>query len=162
MTRDGAQKIANELETAFGEKGIADQIMTGFTDRTTGSFAGMFEELEAQIRDLETRLAGAGEQAAQPARPTRPTWLAGPNAPIGMQHGFQGVVTGPQTFQVEPGVREFVMAAPLSTMAQSLNVTGGATFRLEAPPGTSQSAVDEAIEAMTRNFEVAVRRMVRR
>ena len=59
---------------------------------------------------------------------------------IAMQHGFSGVVEGPQTFKVEPGVREFVYAsgnlkgareapapsaASTSAMALSHSIRGG-------------------------------------
>lgn len=37
--------------------------------------------------------------------------MGGLGGGIGMQHGFEGIVTGPQTFHVEPGVQEFVYAS---------------------------------------------------
>ncbi len=39
------------------------------------------------------------------------TERTGPPRPIPMQHGFAGMVEGPQTFKVEPGVKEFVYAS---------------------------------------------------
>ena len=37
--------------------------------------------------------------------------MGGLGGGIGMQHGYDGIVTGPQTFRVEPGVTEYVYAS---------------------------------------------------
>jgi len=65
ITQEGAQKIADELEAAFGEEGLADVIMAGFAERQASSFQKLFEEIGAGIKEV-----GTATDSATPAGPT--------------------------------------------------------------------------------------------
>lgn len=86
---------------------------------------------------------------------------------IPMQHGFEGIVTGPQTFYVEPGVREYVYATPTSPSPMQgsqanvpLGVTVGGTINVDMSgfsdqvvkrwqPLLVQAALDEVTGVIT-------------
>lgn len=65
ITQEGAQKIADELEKAFGEEGLADVIMAGFAERQASSFQKLFEDIGAGIEEV-----GTATDSADAAGPT--------------------------------------------------------------------------------------------
>lgn len=149
ITKQGAQAVADELEKVFGVDGVADQIMSGYTERTESKFTELFRNIEQAVTTGQTAAEFGYSPAATPT--------------IGMQHGFSGVVTGPQNFMVEPGVREFVYAAPLrGSSPMNVNVNMGGGFNITGAEGASSGAVDAALDRMVLEFETAMRRVMRR
>ncbi len=154
ITRQGAQNVADELEKVFGVDGVADQIMAGYTERTESRFTELFRNLEQAVTTGNVTYNPAGYGVPQQAPTT-----------IGMQHGFSGVVTGPQPFMVEPGVTEFVYAAPVRGGGGAhdiLELAGGAEFSITGAEGASPGMVDAALNEIVGDFRSAVRLLVRR
>jgi hypothetical protein len=70
-------------------------------------------------------------------------------------HGGEMILNAGQQTQI------MRMLAPV-VPSQRLTIGGGATFKVDAPTGTSANVVNEAVVEMTQAFDEAVRRLERR
>lgn len=150
MNAESAKKVADILQDFYGEEGISSQIMTGFWDRQNSNAANF------------ARLMNSALTAAPEVSPSTLSMRTGRIPRRGMATGYNGIVQGPAQLFVEPGITEFVYAQPLRGGSSSLNVGGGATFNINAPPGTDQAIIEQTMDRMADEFEIAVRRLVRR
>jgi hypothetical protein len=167
LTKAGAQAIADELEKAFGEEGVADVIMTGFADRQASTFQQLFNDIAGGIAAVGSSLSGSPSDASTtagtaPSRRGRQSFAEGgivdgpEGAPVNvLAHGGEMFLNRGQQNQIAR------MLAPVIP-SQRLTIGGGATFKVDAPTGTSANVVNEAGVEMTQAFDEAVRRLERR
>lgn len=171
LTKEGAAKIAEQLEEAFGIEGIADQIMGGFTTRQESAFQELFESISEDAKIATEELEGLKELTRDiGGGPSLEFGAGGANpATFGIPSFHQGgVVGGPrgseQFAQVLGGetiLPTHQMNAPLIP-SQTLNVNMSGGFNISGGEGVSARVKQEAISEMTEAFEIAVRRLGRR
>lgn len=168
ITKEGAQRVADELEKAFGVEGTADTIMQGFNERTAGNFQKLFDNLEKE-------LSGFGEGTATPVGTNAPAGTA-PTRRGRLSFADGGIVPGPQGAPVpalvhggemvlNQGQQQQVMSmlAPVVS-SQTLNVnvrhSGGFTATGLGDSGAqlSQSIQMDTVEAV----RIALQRVKRR
>jgi hypothetical protein len=165
VTAEGTAAIAGELEKVFGQEGVADNIITGFTARTENDFNNLFENLERVVSEAEIR-----PRVITP----RVTTGAGGRGRVGGIPEFQegGIVPGPlgspQIVQAHAGEtilpthqRSFQAIAPVIP-SQSLEVLMSGGFDIRGGEQAGEAAVQAAVTEMTETIQVAVRRLARR
>lgn len=170
VTEEGMKEIASKISEVFGDEGAGDQLIKGWADRTENKFSVLIDNLSGQIaslkdqmKDLEDGTSGGSSRPSTPASPGGSTTGRGHGRRRGMREGGSGVVTGPAVFEVEPGVREAYMFAPLPTGGSSnLNVQMSGGFDISGAEIAGKAAVAAALETMTENFVEAVQRLSRR
>lgn len=166
ITQEGAIAIAGEFETIFGQEGVADAVITGFTSRTESEFRTLFENLESIIAETELEIETpplSGLQRAMAAR--------GRSSLLGFQEG--GIVPGP-IGQVQPAIvhggegiftpaqmRTQEIAAPIIA-SQTLNVEMSGGFDIRGAAQAGEATVRAAVEEIMSILEVATRRLTRR
>lgn len=169
MTKEGMDSLAEAIGEVFGDGAVGDELIKGWTERSTSEIGQMVLDAQAQLAALEAAVSSASNAAAtasqkvsnafsskQPTLPS-PTMLKD----IPMRQGGVGVVTGPATFSVEPGQREAVMFAPLPAQG-NLNVKMSGGFDLRGAEVAGKAATEAALDLMVNSLEAAARRVVRR
>ncbi len=158
LHEDGAREIGDILAEAFGDAGVSDAIMQGFYERTSvasaEAFDAMISDVEAYQRAIDSLLGGG----------TSPTTggVSGPTTRPSAgrrvrryRSGGGGVVTGPATFEVEPGVTEAFSFMPLA-MPATVDVRMSGGFDIRGADRASAGIVDAAVGQMIEAFEVAL------
>lgn len=168
LTQEGMDELARIFTTVFGDEGSGVILIQGWAERAQDAMGQAIEGMKAQLEDLDAQISalgsgegGASADATEAARAAR----ASSRRPSrsrrrGMRQGGIGVVEGPMTFDVEPGVREAVMFVPLgrpSTLA--VNVSGGVDVR--GAEGASPGVVDNAVAEIITAMRVAAERFAR-
>jgi hypothetical protein len=177
VTEEGAAAIADELEKVFGIEGTADNIMTGFADKTKAEFATLFEDLNSAIVESELKKNLQDLQnAAEPgtfSKTISSGGFGGRRTPSGIQpFDDGGVVPGPlgspQIIQAHGGEtfipthkRSFQMAAPVIP-SQELNVNMAGGFDVSGDGQANDQILQAATAEMVENFRIAVQRLARR
>jgi hypothetical protein len=109
------------------------------------------------------QIVGAANAAAQAVRaiPSIPGGDRGDRGPVtGARHGFEGQVTGPRTFVIEPGVTEDVSITKPGEGKRDVSVNMGAVT-VNVGGGGSGSALREMVDALERNNEDQAERLKR-
>ncbi len=172
ITAEGSLAIAGELEKVFGIDGVADSIMTGFTEKTENEFTNLFDNLEAIVTgaDLEPDVpeikvpmtigggGGFGKRIGGVQELAEGGIVGGPG-PIGspqviVAHKGENV----QTMQQQ---QSFTMSAPIIP-SQNLNVEMSGGFDIRGGQEAGEVIVKAAVAEMTENIRIAVRRLARR
>lgn len=171
VTAEGSAAIAGELEKVFGIDGVADNVMTGFTEKTKNDFTSLFEDLEKIVNNADV----------EPNIPVMPIPSSGGGGGGGRRIGGMqefddgGVVGGPgpigspqivvahkgETAFAPTHKQSFTMAAPVIP-SQELAVTMGGGFNISGGEQAGEAAVQAAVVEMTENFRIAVKRLARR
>jgi hypothetical protein len=169
LTEEGMKEIASKISEVFGDDAAGDKLIQGWADRTTNKFGVLIDDLSAQIAVLKAQMesvenagpgSGSGTRPSSAPPPyTRNGNKRGPGT-RGMRQGGSGVVTGPAVFEVEPGVREAFMFAPLPTGGPTnLNVNMKGGFNITGGEVAGKAAVEEALNTMTEEFVTAVQKL---
>lgn len=163
VTKEGMEVVAGEIAKVFGDQGASDALMQGWAARSESIIAGAIGAIQAQVESLNEAITSLGETApllrgvpttTTPARrPRQPEIVR--RRPLGMREGGSGVVTGPATFEVEPGVTEAYSFVPLP-VASTVNVTMSGGFDIRGAEGASAGVVDAAVGEMVVALENAV------
>lgn len=174
VTEEGMKEIASKISELFGSDQAGDQLIKGWSERSASTIGSAVDEISAKIAELKRQLESVGTNAPTPS-PGRgvgfgsnPGTIANPpassssNRPIGMRQGGSGIVTGPQTFQVEPGVKEHVAFTPLSSMG-NIRLSGRAGIDVTGlPAGTSPDVGNRLADTLVKELGMAVKRLSRR
>jgi phage-related minor tail protein len=177
VTAEGTAAIAGELEKVFGIDGVADSIMTGFTEKTENEFTDLFANLEKTASESSLKkILQEVQETALPGtlRPSPSSGGGGFGSRIGgiPEFGEGGVVPGPvgspQIIQAHGGEtifptqqRSFQMIAPVIP-SQSLEVLMSGGFNITGDGQSNEAILQAATQEMTENFRIAVRRLARR
>lgn len=168
LTKEGAAAIAQQLEEAFGQDGIADQIMSGFTMRQESAFQKLFESIGEGAKEATDRLkelsgtVGSGTFGATGFDRPR----AFPERLAEFQEG--GVVGGPTgapQLAIVHGGETVLPTHRMAVRAPELvehRLTGRANVNVQGLENASQATVDRAVDAMIETMDVAMKRAVRR
>ena len=165
VTAEGSTAIAGELEKVFGIDGLADNIMTGFTDRTESDFKDLFKDVGKIIGDAEipspsspVQTTGGGGARRSPAGPQRFGEGGIVEGPIGSPQTV--IAHGGETF-IPTHKSSFAMTAPVIP-SQNLSVTMDGGFNITGGGEAGEAATQAAVAEMTENFRIAVQRLARR
>jgi hypothetical protein len=162
VTEEGMRNISEILAKVFGEQGAGDALIKGWTDRSTTAVSDAMKEIQEQIVALDAQINALSEEGAAPPRQRLTAPNTGPFAnPVGMRTGGIGVVTGPATFEVEPGVRELAAFVPLRGQ-QNLNVNVGGGIDVRGAQGASPFVVDAAVAMTMEEIRAAFRNLAKR
>jgi len=168
LTEEGFGEIVDITGQIFGDRGSMDLIMQGWSARTETTYGNLIRDLRSELSKLEEDVNDAVSSSGvtglgRPNDPTARGFLPGRRR-MPMRQGGSGVVVGPATFTVEPGVKEAVSFAPLPAQGSSfdVNVNMGGGFDIRGAENASSGMVDQALLEMTETFEAAVTRMMRR
>jgi hypothetical protein len=176
ITAQGVNAIAEEMERVFGIEGAANNIISGFSERTRSEFEDLFEDVENIIKEAETipkkdiplvTLTGGGTSGGSFGQ-RRGTSAGIPAFDDG------GVVTGPgpigspqpvmahigETF-IPTHKQSFQMATPVIP-SQNLNVNMSGGFNITGDGQADEAILQAAAVEMTENFRIAVARLARR
>jgi hypothetical protein len=175
VTEQGVTAIAGEIEKVFGMEGVADNIFSGFSERTKSEFNDLIADVEDSFKKLEDRkidtplvaLTGAPNI---PKTDELPLFL--PGFDNQRSFGDGGVVPGPigspQIIEAHAGEtvlpthqRSFVMAAPVIP-SQILEVAMSGGFNITGDGQADEAILRAAVSEMTETFGIAVRRVARR
>lgn len=176
VTQEGAENVAGELETIFGQDGVASTIMTGFADRTNSEFATLFQSLQKEAEEFSDELAAnpihlplAGQQRKPlhlPLAGQVPSMHEGGVVPgqVGVERpimalgGERVFPIGQQQLQSQ-GTSTAAMGTPaIPTQTLAVEISGGMTIEGgEADP----EAVSDAADLITEELTAAIRRLAR-
>ncbi|RLC34425.1 hypothetical protein DRH14_03025, partial [Candidatus Shapirobacteria bacterium] len=145
----------------FGEAGTIDSVLAGWDARSQSVIGRTLSEWAAQLQYIEDTITTIEATGKPPSTPTRRSRRWQPGEVRDMREGGSGVVTGPATFRVEPGVQEAFSFVPL-TATSNINVNMAGGFDIRGASGASPGAVDAALENMVDSLESAVRRLASR
>jgi hypothetical protein len=173
VTEQGVTAIAGELEKVFGTSGVAENIITGFSDRTQSEFKTLFDNIAKIAR--ETKIPSpkisvpSGFGSSSGSGSGRRKRLGGPQEfHEGGIIGGPGPIGSPQTIQALKGEtvlpthkQSFTMNAPVIP-SQNLNVNMSGGFNIEGGEQAGQETIQAAIVEMTDTLEIAIRRLARR
>jgi hypothetical protein len=176
ITEKGVIAVAEEIEKIFGIEGVADNIFTGFSERTKSEFNNLLEDVEKTFKKLEgiepPRVQPLVGLTGAPNIPEVPLFLPGFNEPRSFDNG--GVVGGPgpigspQIVQAHKGEtfipthqQSFTMAAPVIP-SQSLDVIMSGNVNIIGDGQANDEILQAASQEMTENFKIAIRRLARR
>lgn len=188
VTEEGMKDIADKISEVFGDKAAGDQLIKGWSDRSKSEINNLVDDLTAKIAELKQSMETIDKQKGTPYNPaTSSNRGSGTSAgggggsgsggfgdfgqgdkPIGARHGFQGVVMGPKTFKIEPGMREHVQITPLNrggsmrhsgSIGMNLNVSGmGGTMDDQL----AKAVIEKASGAVIEGLKLSIRRLSRR
>jgi hypothetical protein len=162
ITQEGMTAVAAEIAKVFGDQGAADALMRGWSARSESIVAGTIGAITAEIEALNAAISSLEETGTLPPTVAPTRRLRQPELvrrrPLGMREGGSGVVTGPATFAVEPGVTEAFSFVPLP-VASTVNVQMSGGFDIRGAEGASPGTVDAAVEGMVVALEDAVNRI---
>lgn len=163
LTEEGMKEIADVLSELFGDEGIGDALIKGWSERTQSEIGQAVKETKNQIETLKEALKNGTPipTASTPMQQTAASQFA-PSYDIPMRQGGVGVVTGPATFSVEPGQREAFMFNPLPSQSSSMDVNMSGGFNITGGESAGKAAVEEALATMTEEFRIAVTKFARR
>jgi len=160
LTQEGMQAVAAEIAKVFGDQGAADALIQGWSDRSQSVMAQTLTAYQERLLELARAIEAleSGETIPSPTagaipsrRPRRPDRV------FRMQHGGSGVVTGPATFEVEPGITEAFSFRPVRAR-NTLDVNFN-TLNVAGLEGASPGVVDAAVEKMWQTMQEAVDRL---
>lgn len=180
ITTEGTLKVADEIGKIFGQAGVADQIITGFTTRTESDFKKLFDNLENIVSS--TRIgsisSGIGRQRIGGIPEFGEGGIVEGSGPVGSpqlvrahkgetflpthQNTQQGQFFRNIIQQAERGTMEsFQMSVPVIP-SQEVNVTMSGGFNITGEEQANEAILQAAAQEMTDNFRIAVRRLTRR
>ncbi len=190
ITEEGAGAIAGELEKVFGIGGAADNIMTGFADKTKSDFKGMMDDIMKTISKkpikpkvkpkVEAEIEPPKEPLPVPVMPAREErkkmqrFATGGvvQGPIGAEvpviaHAGETILPTHQAgysipgMQTAPQQQSYQMTSP-AISSQDLNVNLGGEFQIKGGEVAGKAAVEAAMEEMIQSFRIATQRLARR
>lgn len=164
LTDEGMQEIADAMRRVFGQDEEADQLIKGWSSRTETLFGETIAEMQARLEEFGGQVAQLSSNTSRSSAPSnvQPGLRPTPQR-IPMRFGGEGVVTGPATFEVEPGVREHVSFTPMSAMAGNIQLGGRAGIDVSGLSEGVGAATEERIaDTLVRELEIAIQRMSRR
>lgn len=168
ITEEGMKNITQKMDEVFGENGMSDALFRGWKDRTKSTVEQAISDIQAEIGKLQNMDFGMDEARANKKSSHKTKNKAHdtirPTRPLGMRQGGVGVVRGPALFEVEPGVKEFVQFVPLGGASgpQNINVNMSGGFDIKGGEQAGRAAVTEAVNVMTDEFILALKRLGRR
>lgn len=176
VTEEGMKEIAAKIAELFGEEAAGDALINGWSERTQDAIAQTVDEVGKQIDELKEKLKsledGAAAATSSPGAPAgfgpNPSTISNPPSgasanPIGARYGFNGIVTGPKTFKVEPGVTEHVAFTPMSKLGGNLNVSGRMGVDVTGlSAGATPELENKVVETLVDGIKAAVRQLTRR
>jgi hypothetical protein len=161
ITEEGMQAIAEKISEVFGENAAGDALIRGWTERTSTEFGQLIAELEEQINGLADTAASVTEKIKTGKSPDPYGGTTPGDSPysdtVNMREG--GVITGPATVFVEPGVREAYIPLPAQP---SLNVNMSGGFNISGGEMAGKVEVEAALRQMTEDFSLSIKRLKRR
>lgn len=176
VTQEGAENVAGELETIFGQDGVASTIMAGFADRTNSEFATLFQSLQKEAEEFSDELAAnpiylplAGQQRKPlhlPLAGQVPSMHEGGVVPgqVGVERpimalGGERVLPIGQQQRQSQGTSTAAMGTPaIPNQTLAVEISGGMTIEGgEADP----EAVSDAADLITEELTAAIRRLAR-
>jgi hypothetical protein len=165
LTKEGMEVIADEIAKVFGDEGAGSALIEGWSERAQNAVVLAVGNIQSQIQALDEAITTL-EEGGRPnvtatgvpfsSLRTRGRQRRG----VGMRTGGAGIVTGPASFDVEPGVREAYSFVPLPASGV-LNVQMSGGFDITGAEGATPGTVDTAVERMVVTLEEAVRRFRR-
>ncbi len=164
VTEEGVTAIAAEFEKVFGIEGTADNVITGFTDRTESAFKGLFDNVESIVSG-----------ASAPDITTSGINTSGQGLPLFLPgFGDGGVVDGPgpigspqpvmahvgETF-LPTHKQSFRMPAPvIPSQRLAVEMSGG--FAITGGEAAGEVATQAAVTEIVDTIEIAINRLARR
>lgn len=176
VTEEGMKEIAAKIAELFGEEAAGDALINGWSERTQDAIAQTVDEVGKQIDELKEKLQSLEDGTAAATSSPGAGAGFGPNPgtiknppsgasdkPIGARYGFNGLVTGPKTFKVEPGVTEHVAFTPMSKLGGNLNVSGRMGVDVTGmSAGAAPELENKIVETLVDGIKTAVRQLTRR
>lgn len=159
ITTEGTLKVADEIGKIFGQAGVADQIITGFTVRTESDFKQLFDNLENIVSGTQIGSISSGGASRQRFGGI-PEFDEGGRVPGPVGSPQLAVVHGGETI-TPPQQTSFQMAAPVIP-SQELNVNMSGGFNITGDGQADETILQAAATEMTENLKIAVRRLARR
>lgn len=165
LTKEGMEVIAGEIAKVFGDEGAGSALIEGWSERAQSAVVQAVGNIQAQIQALNEAITtleeGGTITTTSTGRPFSSLRTRGRRRRgVGMREGGAGIVTGPASFDVEPGVREAYSFVPLPASGV-LNVQMSGGFDITGAEGASPGTVDVAVERMVATLEEAVQRFRR-
>lgn len=165
LTKEGMEVIAGEITKVFGDEGAGSALIEGWSERAQSAVVQAVGNIQAQIQALNEAITtleeGGTITTTSTGRPFSSLRTRGRRRRgVGMREGGAGIVTGPASFDVEPGVREAYSFVPLPASGV-LNVQMSGGFDITGAEGASPGTVDVAVERMVATLEEAVQRFRR-
>jgi hypothetical protein len=176
ITAQGVNAIAEEMERVFGIEGAANNIISGFSERTRSEFEDLFEDVENIIKEAETipkkdiplvTLTGGGTSGGSFGQ-RRGTTAGIPAFQDGGVVDGPGPIGSPQIIQAHKGEtvlpthqQSFTMATPVIP-SQNLNVNMSGGFNITGDGQADEAILQAATQDMVENFRIAVARLARR
>ncbi len=164
ITKEGATAIAAQLETVFGQEGVADSILGGFTSRAESDFRDLFKNIEdIAIKGLSS---ASSSGLLAPALPT--SGIQG-QVPIFDDGGVvPGPIGSPQIIRAEGGEtvlpthkQSFKMPAPvIPSQRLAVEMSGG--FAITGGEAAGEAATQAAVTEVVDTIEIAINRLARR
>lgn len=174
VTEEGMKEIADKISEVFGDDAAGDKLIKGWSERSQNEFNNLVDNLNSQIERLKQQMesatqavtgssGGARGPGARYGFGANPSTITGGGRPIGARSGFNGVVTGPKTFQIEPGMREHVQITPMSRFGGNVTVSGSTRHEIiGGSSGMGDAMGKEIANMLVDEIRVAVKRLNRR
>lgn len=185
ITEEGMKEIATKISEVFGDEAAGDKLIQGWSERSQDEINNVVDEITAKINELKESMEnastaiqdmGSGTKYSTnpssygnvPGNPNAPGYYGQGDKPIGARHGFQGVVMGPKTFKIEPGMKEHVQITPLNrggnvkhsgAIGMNLNVSG---MGGNMDDQLAQAIIEKASGAVVEGLKMSIRRLSRR
>lgn len=176
LTEEGMKEIADKISELFGSDAAGDQLIKGWSERSENEINNVVDAISAQIEELKAQLK-EGTQAISDIASTpiksspgakagfgpTPNTISTGSKPIGARSGFNGTVTGPKTFQIEPGVHEHVAITPANRFNGNIKVSGSTQHNITGVSQQNNDAIANQIaDTLVGEIRLAVRKLARR
>lgn len=168
ITKEGAQKIADELEAAFGEEGIADVIMSGFAERQASAFQQLFADIAADLDEVND-LPPPPDNAPTDIRRRYPILAREHGGPVAPGQPYLVGEAGPELFSpasagsITPTMQTMRMLAGTGSSSSSrsaLQLSGG--FHVSGSGSITDAQIEMISERVNRdvveNYRIALQR----
>lgn len=191
LTEEGMKEIAAKISELFGDDAAGDQLIKGWSERSENEINNMVDAIAAKIEELKGQLksgseainetlSNVGSSSSSPdpgtsggrwgrggqgsgGTPTTTSSIQMGTRRIGARQGFNGFVTGPKTFQVEPGMREHVAITPANSIRGNIVVSGRTQHDITgASPQASDMMAQQIAATLVSEIRVAVKKLSRR